>query len=513
MKTEGTQQRDSLVRRLADEAALDALDTDALFSLADQCEEHGFVRGAIEIHRRVLKRDEDNPRALEHLAVLLDEMGDRAGAFSMKMKLHGLQGEGDERQAPGEITDDAPPGDAHSAADLDRFCELFAGREGVHARQWADRQRGKSGYAPVRESLSPVLAHAHLQGRLTLGSYLVRTDDTSRHIVLDLDVRKDALVACSGDAARTNAVKAALVEEGRRLCGVLGQLGIPSLYVDSGRKGRHLWIVFTHPVPAAEAQGLGRELVRTAAPQHEDLHLEAFPKQGSVARGGLGNLVKLPLGIHRVSGRRSTILLPDGSVHARPMRALSRLARLEPGRLPALLDTLTSRPSRPTDIRDARSEVQSRAAEPPPPPPFQEKDLRGDPEIGALLEGCAVLQRAVSRILAEGRIDFDMIVALRHTIGHLGQGPRAVNFLLDRCEGTPADARMGRVNRGSPSSCANLRRRLAGIARRVGCDCHFSPRRDRSWYETPLLHVTDRDEAVRVLSTGDGDASGSVGRR
>ena len=499
MKTQGTQQRDSLVRRLADEAALAALDTEGLFTLAEQCEEHGFVRGATTILRRVLKREEDNPRALEHLADLLDERGDRAGAFSLRMKIQTLQGGDQQGRGTHDDPDACFSGDAPSAADLDRFCELFSGREGVHARQWADRQRGKAGYAPVRESLSPVLVQAHLQGRLTLGSYLVRTDDTSRHVVLDLDVRKDALEACSGDAARTTGVKAALLDEGQRLCGVLGQLGIPFLYVDSGRKGRHLWIVFTRPVPAAEAQRLGRELVRTAAPQHEDLHLEAFPKQGSVARGGLGNLVKLPLGIHRVSGRRSTILLSSDSVHDRPMRALSRLGRLDPGRLPALLDTLTSRPSRPTDIRDARGEVQSRAAEPPPPPPFQEKDLRGDPDIGAILEGCAVIQRTVDRVLAEGRIDFDMIVALRHTLGHLEQGPRAVNFLLDRCEGIPSDTRMGRVNRGSPSSCANLRRRLSGIARRVGCDCHFAPKRDRSWYETPLLHVTDQDTAVQVL--------------
>ena len=59
-----------------------------------------------------------------------------------------------------------------SDADLVRFLHAFAGREGVHARQWveaAGTPRVRAGYAPVHEPLTPSLVRAHLSGGMTLG--------------------------------------------------------------------------------------------------------------------------------------------------------------------------------------------------------------------------------------------------------------------------------------------------------------------------------------------------------
>jgi hypothetical protein len=60
------------------------------------------------------------------------------------------------------------------------------------------------------------------------------------------------------------------------------------------------------------------------------LHLEFFPKQASVKGKGLGNLIKLPLGIHRRTGRRSQLLDDQGAALADPLgelRAVSRCPR------------------------------------------------------------------------------------------------------------------------------------------------------------------------------------------
>ncbi len=509
------QERELLRSRLSERQAIECLSADELRDLVERCEAVGLVHAAIDLCDLLLRRDPRDESALQHLALLQDEIGDGKAAAAARARIAELhpppEARGDEGWAGVAGGDDEQLDESLSLVELPhlvRFVELFTGREQVHARQWYDRRRRKGGYSPVPEPLTPSLAADHLAGRQTLGSYLIREDGRCRHIVLDLDVRKQALEESRGDPDRQAELRSALDRHGQRISGFLGQLGIPSLLVDSGYKGRHLWIRLAHPADGEQVHALAAELVRVLAPSSPDLHLEGFPKQGAVAAGGLGNLVKLPLAIHRVSGRRAVILHADGSAHPRPMTALSRWRALDPGRLGELRSALAARPSAPTDIRDARSarrdagqEDAVSTAAPVSIPPFTEEDLDSTPEIKELLDGCPLLARVVQRILAEGRVSHDMLVALRHTLGHLQDGPRAVNFLLGRCDGVPEGALMGRPMRGSPASCSNLRRRLWGIARRVDCDCAFAPRHTRATYPNPLLHLVDPDDVSRVRST------------
>jgi len=478
---------------LDDEEAFQSLSRDDLQALLDRCQEVGLVRDATHLIRRLIDTEPDDREWLQRGVKLLDELGDVRAAAELRRCLAGQGG------VDGAEGDDDPHGTCRfSGADLARFVDLFAGREDVHARQWYDRRRKRGGYSPVHEPLTPGVAAAHLAGRQTVGSYLVRHDDTVRQVVLDLDVRKESLEAAGGDGARAATFRAALDGAGREICDGLAKLGIPHLFEDSGYKGRHWWVFFDVALSAEVAQALGNELTRTLAPAPTDLHMEVFPKQSRVQSGGLGNLVKLPLGVHQASGRRSSLLLADGSVHPSPLQELASVRRLPSTRVPVILDELSRQPSKPVDIRDARTQRTAPRTHAPPLPPFTEADLRGDPDIAALLEGCPVLARVVGRVMAEGQMDYDMQVALRYTLGHLEHGPQAFNFLADRCGEVAPQGRMGRPQRGSPTSCANLRRRLPGVARRAGCDCDFGPRHRLRTYPSPLLHVGDLDRDVRL---------------
>ena len=53
-------------------------------------------------------------------------------------------------------------------------------------------------------------------------------------------------------------------------------------------------------------------LLGTLAADLRCFSLEVFPKQDRLTGKGYGNLVKLPLGVHRVSGRRSRFVGPRG---------------------------------------------------------------------------------------------------------------------------------------------------------------------------------------------------------
>ena len=185
------------------------------------------------------------------------------------------------------------------------FRTLFAGREDVYPRRWENPATGRAGYAPVcasewkrgvchkprvrcgacpNQAFVPVTDEAvdgHLRGRHTMGVYPMLADDTCRLLAADFDKetwRRDAdayLAAC-----RAKGVPAAL-ERSR-----------------SGN-GAHVWFFFDAPVAAALARRLGAHLLTEAMERNPDIGFRSydrfFPSQDTLAQGGFGNLIALPL--------------------------------------------------------------------------------------------------------------------------------------------------------------------------------------------------------------------------
>jgi hypothetical protein len=152
----------------------------------------------------------------------------------------------------------------------------LVGNPDVYAVQHKD---GK--WTPVREKLDDVVLQAHLNQEKTVGTY-INVDDHAHLMVIDID---------SGERDDAERVRAALKE-----------LGVTSIGFEfSGRKGFHLWVVVQEEVKAHDLRRLGRHaLVLAELPPN----VEVFPKQDKTK--DLGNLVKLPEGIHQVTGNLCT---------------------------------------------------------------------------------------------------------------------------------------------------------------------------------------------------------------
>lgn len=88
---------------------------------------------------------------------------------------------------------------------------------------------------------------------------------------------------------------------------LLEKMGIPFesiLLEDTGGRGYHIWVFFSEAIKGSIVFALG-ELLK----KHLDFEIEFFPKQGVLtARRKLGNLIKLPLGIHKKYNLRSCFL-------------------------------------------------------------------------------------------------------------------------------------------------------------------------------------------------------------
>lgn len=495
---------------------------DAIWALAVAYRERGESRRAIALLVRLL---EDTPADLEILTEacgLLHEEGldARAEECVERARPAGLEDARAKALLASLREEPAPPPEEESLlpsdADLVRFVSLFGGREDVHARQWRGKN-GKAGYSPVEAPLTPAVARNHLLGNETIGVYPIRVDGTVTFCALDIDIEKAALEHAREDPALLDRLRSAAAKEGLALQSALAELGLPALLEDSGYKGRHLWLFLETPEAAEVAHNFGRlflaERRRILAP---GLALEFFPRQARLAKTdkgrALGNLIKLPLGIHRLSGLRCGLLDDAGEPVDAPFRVLREVDRVARSALYDAIDVLKARAeAAPAEGPAARPPEGPPAETGTPAPAWSKADFDEDLETRAILAGCPVLATLRRKAEDERRLSYTEQVVLRHTLGHLGRGPEALNYLLDRCVDVGREGFLVHRLTGNPMSCPRIRQRVPEVTSRVACDCSFPLNPDR--YPSPVLHLAEFEGYAPEEDWG-GEANGdSVARR
>lgn len=437
-------------------------------------------------------------------------------------------GPADEEPAPDATDDTAPDRDRAlletvvnpSDADVARFLALFSGREDVHARQWYSPRKGVAGYSPVEEPLTARLVRQHLFGDVTLGVYPIRLDGTCVFFAFDLDLTKAAIdYARRGteEAAKVRADLARALDVSVRR---LSDLGLEPLIEDSGYKGRHLWLFLERPETADLLFGLGKALRRRL--EHDmpaGVALEVFPKQARRNKGkGYGNLIKLPLGIHRRTGRRAWLSGSDGAPHPRPFDLLAGRPKLTHRQLLEVADALDRACRGPGDglppwEAEGRHPPEGEPAQErpdplpdvarPAPPPWTEADFDRHPIISHLLGRCSVLRELQRRALEDRLLSHDEQVVLTQILGHLPGGAPAANYLLDRLVEPSGDRKLKSPLRGNPISCAKVRKRIPAVSSAVACNCRFPD--DVDHYPTPVLHLRTAEGSTEEADPEEAD--------
>lgn len=356
-------------------------------------------------------------------------------------------------------------------AAMERFLNLFCGREDCFARQWADRKEGTQGYVPVRRPMTTADVLDHVQGRKTYGIYLLQRDSRVRLGVVDADLasqlRGGKLTAAQREQVRRE--KDYLLT---RLPEMAQERGLPCLTEFSGGKGFHFWFFFQAPLEAAPVREALRNLVKRVAPDLSTFNLEVFPKQDRLAGKGLGNLVKLPLGIHRATGKPSFFLhVADRS----PWVQMEALAKV-----PAIRKEAVQRAAGGSD--PAQVVVHPRHAE----------WAKAFPELAVLSERCAALGQILAGCRQSRTLSVREEKVLLGTVGFL---PRARTLLHHVFRELPdynphlLDYKLSRL-RGTPLGC----KRIHSLLDMAGDLCTFSK---PSPYPHPLLHWPEwSDEAA-----------------
>jgi len=531
-------------------------------ALGAAAEELGEWKWAETAYNLVLREEKVNPVARERLAELAAEAGDleraavhreaiaearpedtanllalqslyrrlawreqarrieaKLSALGVSVRAAGWEGADEAAEEPADRAGEEPGPDLASLVnppdgDIARFLALFSGREDVHARQWFSPRKGVGGYSPVDGPLTPRLVRQHLFGDETLGVYPIRLDGTCVFFALDLDLTSSAIEWARRGPGEAQEIRERLhsaIEHGLDTC---RRLGLEPLVEDSGYKGRHFWFFLERPERASHVHAV----VKAVAAAIEDdlpagISIEVFPKQARRKGKGYGNLIKLPLGIHRRTGRRSWLLGPDLKPAARPFDLLRRAHRITHREFFALADRLAGagdgdQPPWADELPDAASPPRPASPEPPPPAPevavqpppaWTDADYSRHPVISHLLASCPVLSEIVRRAVEERHLEHDEIVVLQHVLGHLPGGVAAANYAVSRTVGHDPACLLKSPLRGNPVSCAKIRKRVPHITSRVSCNCEF-PDLGES-YPSPVLHAAGRPAGAASPAT------------
>lgn len=389
------------------------------------------------------------------------------------------------------------------------FCSLFSGREGVYARQWLS-PTGESGYTPIQEPLNIKVAENHILGNFTVGAYPVRLDNTVNFMAFDFDIAKFALnKAITSEKLWSNLMRRVLAL-GCRVLDICSANQIPAYIEDSGFKGYHVWVFMESPIPAGVAKKCADLLVTGLTPLPQDITVEVFPKQTNVRTGGLGNLIKLPLGIHKRTGRRSVFISPDSGPLTDQLGFLETVEKASKRSIygtiqrmsaPAAISTKT--PTRPPaeDLPFDLDDQPQTQPQPRLPRDVQDSyDMDRDPEFQQLMLKCPVLRYIVDKANRTGAITKDETMALIHSVGHIKNGPDAVNAIFQRCSNADPTLFMKSQLKGNPVSCPKIRLRIPDITSVIPCNCTFDM--TVNLYPTPLIHVRGLSGAEKITPLG-----------
>jgi hypothetical protein len=86
-------------------------------------------------------------------------------------------------------------------------------------------------------------------------------------------------------------------------------------YLENSRRGGHLWLFLGEGVGGREVRAFGQGLLAA----HQVEGVELYPKQDQLADGP-GSLIRMPFGVHRLTGRRYGFYPADGAPLALTIR-------------------------------------------------------------------------------------------------------------------------------------------------------------------------------------------------
>ena len=357
---------------------------------------------------------------------------------------------------------------------LRKFIQTFVGREDIYCKESINYNRKRS-FTPQMIPLTEKEIEKHLKGETTLDTYIQRQNSTVRHIVYDIDISKKILLKYSNDTdeykgyMKQAAAKASTVIEKLRHFGI-------SAYVElSGNRGFHIWIFLVEWIPVRYAVMFNEIVLNGVLNDNDDITIECFPNKTRVKQGKLGQVIKLPYGLHIKTEKRSYFIDEDGNPYRDLNRFIDGIAKYSLGAIKKVIA--------------AHSESEQN---------IEKKDVDTDlsefgniaPSIQEVLNKCNLMRYLCQKAVKTNYLTHFERLSVLYVFGHLGDEGKdfvhkVMSFTLNY-QYNVTDKFIKRIPE-KPISCIKLREDYKKVTAEIGCSCTF--KRTKNCYPSPVLHA------------------------
>lgn len=361
-----------------------------------------------------------------------------------------------------------------TVADLFSF---FSGRENNYAIQW--EKDNNIGYSPANEPLGFQTAARHLKGEITLGIYQLNAAAQVKWCAFDVDIKKEQVQTREDEGKNINFLLYQALTAAKEIKCAVNSRGLKSYIEFSGNKGYHVWIFWEDFISARKAKDFMADILNQVDLGVLDkiISVETFPKQVSLTgQKKLGNLIKLPFGIHKKTGKRSYFLDKNDEPLAEPSDFfhLAEKNTIEQLNKSSQVQETGDNETAPAEVSDMVKDSSI---------------TMSDPDFNLLISKCRIIDYIVNKILWEKECSDDEFTIIKHTVGHLRNGQKLVNELLLNLKNANENLKLKKNLTGYPVGCKKIRQKVPDIAVRFDCTCKFSP--DLKEYQHPVLHVKE----------------------
>lgn len=372
--------------------------------------------------------------------------------------------------------------------EIGEYMEFFAGREDIYAHDVLNRE-GRRHVEDILAPLTPDVVKNHLCGSGTIGTYLQRSNATVKYLVVDIDISKRVLLSQLDEEMHKKYLEKAFYTAAG-ITKELQHMGLRGYIEFSGYRGYHVWIFFEEWFPVRYANLLSDVIAEHLCKETKegDIQIEYFPNKTKINRGKRGQCIKLPMGVHPVSGKRSLFLNENFKIYEKQQDALLDFVKCS---LKSVKKVISS--NRTAMDRENRS--------------FVEVDTNLD-DFGTLPEPvCVVLQSCnlIRYLCQKARTThylnhFERLTVL-YIFGHLGDGGKEfVHKIMEFTLNYSYKITQKFIHRcpEKPISCLKLREQYKHISAEIGCSCVF--KRSKDCYPSPVLHALKKSGETEQIT-------------
>ncbi len=356
---------------------------------------------------------------------------------------------------------------------IHEYLRIFAGREDTYAKEELGYGR-KRCLEQIPEPLTEEVIREHLLGKYTVSTYIQRSNQTVKYLVLDVDISKKAFLNMDvEEVIRTKLPKA--VATVQVIMKILKRMGLKGYVEDSGFRGYHIWVFFTEWIPTRYAVMLAEVIESKLEHREEDVTIECFPNKGRIRGGSFGQSIKMPSGVHVRTGKKSKMLEEEFTPVKLDKEYLMDIAQFSV----QAVKKIVAANSEHATIIDTK-EV--------------DENLEGFGEVSetvsVVLKRCNLMRYLCQKARKTGYLTHFERLSVLYVFGHLGEeGKTFVHTVMEFTLNYQYHVTEKFIQKlpAKPVSCLKLREQYKQITAEYGCSCNF--KRTKNCYPSPVLHV------------------------